>query len=458
MGPLVPVFHLFPLLPFELRQEIYILATPPRIVHVQESWDLEDHDDCKEINLEGTRLAYAFVKFKERYQKEMLKAKLHPDLAYFAHNWRNCIPFRSGTYKQMSLESYGFTSSSPLSHQPWLPTDDCPEIPLRWLEDHLDIAFELVRESYLYSKAPIPPLLHTCAESREVLMDYGYRIVFSTRTRGPRTWFHLGRDRLYVAELCLAEIYDAEFYVEYPWPDNSDHEDLLSGQAAESIMAKIKNLLPLLPNLEELLLEEYAPNTLDGWFATADEKNQSDCQKDHDNKGTKELWRCVSAEEIDVIARVFCCNNLYQRPSYLPCLPGYELYDLNRYKESGLKDISFYDRQFETILESQRDSCNGNWKVPRVKFVHTCSETIAGRFVRGRLMFWNFYTELKKAYAKHKPLIPLTVDSPTPPPPFREMDTSRLYGIEYLGSPRNIELRGWYLARVNIVEPTLEIM
>ncbi|KAI0143885.1 hypothetical protein F4776DRAFT_675486 [Hypoxylon sp. NC0597] len=498
MDPLGSVFHFFPRLPFELRREIYILATPPRIVHVRESWDIEDHDDFMEFlsdtgsDYEESKLAYAYDRFMERYQNEIVKAKLHPDLAYFARNWRHRIPFRSRGYTQMSLESYGFTSQN-APHQPWIPTDDTPEIPLRWLEEHLSVAFELMRESYLYSKAPIPTLLHTCTESRKVLTDYGYRIAFSTRTRGPRTWFHFGRDRLYLAGLFFRSI----------WPYDQAYCDLLSGsywsiigqfspkdlqqvkrlvlsRASRFMTDEVGNFLPLLPSLEELFFEEWDKSCLDIWFRAIDKTDQSDSLKRNDDHGTKELWRCVPAEEIDAVAQIFCSNN--GESPYCLNLPGDGFYYLNEYKEDGPNVVSYFDslaNQFETTLELQRSSRDVPWKLPRIKFVHTCSETIARRFVHGRLMFWHFYKELRKAYARDKPFIPLTVDSPLPPPPFqvdwsREMDkwdwhrfnsaqemhAFQLYDTEN-GLPygsANLPLRGWYLAKVNPVEPGLEII
>ncbi|KAI1140522.1 hypothetical protein F5Y05DRAFT_378698 [Hypoxylon sp. FL0543] len=500
MGPLQPTFHLFSWLPFELRREIYILATPPRIVHVRESWDIEDHEDlarfCHENrypNDDESKVAYVFKKFRERYQNETLKTKLHPDLAYFAHNWRGRIPFSSGMHRQMALESYGITSSSALRHQPWLPTDDSPEIPLRWLQDHLDVAFELIRDSYLCSAAPIPPLLHTCTESRKVLMDYGYRIVFGTRTRGPRTWFHFGRDRLYIAQRYTSRswVRGIEFYGDllsgccwdvigqFDPKDLRLVKNLVLGQATYLASDQYVNVLRLLPNVEELFLEHWSSQSLDGWYHAADRKNQPEYQKKRDNGGAKELWRCVPAEDIDVVAQLFRCNDYYDRPGILS-LTGDSLYLFDKHHESGPANVSFYDslaRQFEKELESQRNTRDEHWKLPRISFVDTCPETIARRFVDGRLQFWRYYTELRKAYGKEKPFIPLTVDSPTPPPPFQvywnskmdesdwdfftsgqEIDVGILHSYGNHEDPLNIELRGWYLANVSAVEPSIEIL
>lgn len=149
-----------------------MLATPPRIVHVRESWPIEDQDDFDAVWLknknnknstqdyETVKLLYHFDRFQKRYQTELIQPRLHPNLVHFACNWKSRIASRLRRCSQTSLDSYGFTSCSAES-QPWLPTKETPKIPLHWLQDNLEVAFELIRESYLYSEAPIPPFLHT---------------------------------------------------------------------------------------------------------------------------------------------------------------------------------------------------------------------------------------------------------------------------------------------------------
>ncbi|KAI0383214.1 hypothetical protein F5Y04DRAFT_278919 [Hypomontagnella monticulosa] len=166
MNSVATVFHFFPFLPFELRREIYILATPPRVVHVRESWDFVGEDafwDCydnSDHDYEDFKLEYAYHSFEDRYKANPLRVKIHPDIAYFARNWRDRIPRELRRPLQTCPESFGSTSNA-ASSGPWIPTEETPEIPLCWLEEDLCAAFELVRESHLYSQAPIPPLLHT---------------------------------------------------------------------------------------------------------------------------------------------------------------------------------------------------------------------------------------------------------------------------------------------------------
>lgn len=195
MSTVTPTFHLFCCLPPEIRIEIYLLATPPRFVHVQEG--LVDH----------------YEEFVHHFKTSAFSLELHPSLTHFAHNWRNCLlPFGDRppgapgidflrdypTPAQSSLERYGFTSSKPPPRQPWPATPHTPALPLRWLLNQPDLAWYFTRKSYLYSRAPIPPLLHTCSESRDALVRHGYRLAFASRTHGPRTWFHFDRDALHL--------------------------------------------------------------------------------------------------------------------------------------------------------------------------------------------------------------------------------------------------------------------
>ncbi|KAF5011763.1 hypothetical protein FDECE_2130 [Fusarium decemcellulare] len=187
-------FDLFPRLPPEIRRAIYLLATPSRIVHIQEwpepTWD-------------------AYQDFKE-WLNETLPSDLpiHPSLADLAPYWRRYIDDvyfvldASGLW-QTTLGRYGFTipdanKQTTTSRDPWTPSEMCPRLDPLWLSERPGLAWHLCRRTKLRSNTPIPPLLHTCRESRSVLIQYGYSIAFSTRTAEPQTWFHFERDILYV--------------------------------------------------------------------------------------------------------------------------------------------------------------------------------------------------------------------------------------------------------------------
>ncbi|KAK1483351.1 hypothetical protein CCUS01_15776 [Colletotrichum cuscutae] len=194
-------FHCFLSLPFEIRREIYWLATLPRIVNVEEKTVVD------------------FDEFKEILRTDPVQLQIHPDIKFFSINWAAEIQqrIRDGrSLRQTTLEEHGFTGGKPIP-QPWTPSARCPEIPLAWLANDPKVAWEIMREGYLYSKAPIPPLLHTCAESRGVLIRGGYRLAFATRTAGRRTWFHFERDTLFLSQAAYEEEDRPELLSGGPW-------------------------------------------------------------------------------------------------------------------------------------------------------------------------------------------------------------------------------------------------
>lgn len=58
------------------------------------------------------------------------------------------------------------------------------------------LAFILFRRATVSCQAAIPPLLHTCSESRSFLIRHGYQLAFPSTAQGPRTWFHFEQDTL----------------------------------------------------------------------------------------------------------------------------------------------------------------------------------------------------------------------------------------------------------------------
>ncbi|KAK0732261.1 hypothetical protein B0H67DRAFT_640554 [Lasiosphaeris hirsuta] len=165
-------FHPFPRLPAELRRQIYLEATQPRFVHIR---------------------AGSLVELTEQDEENDLS-----DLeAFTAH----LAPWNLNFDPSLTrLTSYGF-STTRRARQPWPPTRQHPEVPPHLLCAQPRAAWQMTRLHALYSAAPIPPLLHTCAESRLVLAQHGYELAFRTRSAGPRTWFRFGTDVLYLPKL-----------------------------------------------------------------------------------------------------------------------------------------------------------------------------------------------------------------------------------------------------------------
>lgn len=173
-------FQLFSLLPAEIRCRIYNFATPPRVVHLHQQ--VESFEDFEK------RLPHITV----------AERNLGPDVVYssFYHHLLGASAIlrrqRRSFFKQTKLEAYGFTSNKRAQFS-WefesiVPFDVLMQTPT--------LAFPLYQRATISCHAAIPPLLHTCSESRSYLIRYGYQLAFPSTAQGPQTWFHFEQDTL----------------------------------------------------------------------------------------------------------------------------------------------------------------------------------------------------------------------------------------------------------------------
>ena len=222
-----PSFHLFPRLQPELRRIIFLMAIETRIVHIKskslvELTEQEQEDGVSPFDAFLSRLA-------------PWNLTVDPRMAYFADDWRSSIRLRQtpprsswnfrprdpNSAVQTMLTAFGFTTTKS-RRLPWTPTAKCPDLPPHLLYDDPRAAWKMTRRHYLFSNAPIPPLLHTCFESREVLMRHGYQLAFGTRAAAPRTWFCFHRDVLYLEEPHHEWSSAPTHYQEREYKENSD--------------------------------------------------------------------------------------------------------------------------------------------------------------------------------------------------------------------------------------------
>lgn len=182
---------------------IFLMAIETRIVHLKtkslvELTEQEQQDGVSPFDAFASRLG-------------PWNLTVDPKMAHFAQDWRPSIqlpqtpPRSSWNFRprnpdsaiQTMLTAFGFTTTKS-RRLPWTPTAECPDLPPHLLYTDPVLAWKMTRPHYLFSNAPIPPLLHTCFESREVLMRHGYQLAFGTRAAAPRTWFCFHRDVLYL--------------------------------------------------------------------------------------------------------------------------------------------------------------------------------------------------------------------------------------------------------------------
>ncbi|KAI0381951.1 hypothetical protein F5Y04DRAFT_253657 [Hypomontagnella monticulosa] len=388
------VFHLFPLLPPEIRHEIYLQATPPRIVHVQQH--SEDEDDFTEL-------------FNDLAP---VQVKLPPSLVYFARNWCDQIWSYRDLCAQPRLEAYGFTSSKPIPH-PWKPTHKTPEIPVHWLLDHPHVAYLLLRKTTIYSEAPIPALLHTCVESRTVLMNSGYQLAFGSRSHEPRTWFHYGHDVLYLSP--ITPWYSQDLLDNGPWGTGQFDVDSLQ-QVRNLALAGgcsthegdrniMQSTLSLLPRLEKLYLVEWGKDEFDEFSQGIPVRGRrSSSPQKASTPYERELWRCMPIEEIDILFQV--SEGYLYRSGHMVCAGG-DGEALMRFR--GL-DGEYFQTVIDVIVKHIVENGDGGWttegetpnpkQIPSVEIVHICKESVAIRLFQDRQKFWEEYCLLKERYAR----------------------------------------------------------
>ncbi|KAI0539943.1 hypothetical protein GGR58DRAFT_462562 [Xylaria digitata] len=394
-------FHRFSALPFELRRMIYLFATPPRFVHVQE--DHEDEDD-----------------FEERFRTTIVQINLHPSIVQFARNWRGRIPFPQSRWRwydgrhQTTLERYGFKGPRPKQQQPWEPTGDVPGLPYHFLSENPQIAWQLLRNGSFYSTAPIPALLHVTSESRQVLIDYGYELAFRTRTSGPHTWFNFKIDVLYIGR-CSGT-----------WDSHPQHA-LLSGtelwelgQFEPQELKKVRRLA--LEDSSRVVISNYQSEIGDGareisnmlelFFTNVEELFLEEPSRDRLNDtppdvpdADRQLWVFTPPLEVDTLASYFKNYDLVYST-------GYEHLDLRAYKEDNMGDGSnfFVDTacKFEQRLASIRDELIRDvgssvpYKVPKISLVHICYPWVCKALFDLRRDLWNRYEKLREADARSR--------------------------------------------------------
>ncbi|KAI1455124.1 hypothetical protein F4805DRAFT_290305 [Annulohypoxylon moriforme] len=383
-------FHLFGLLPPELRREIYILATPPRVVCV------------REVGFESDAWNDKFDEFWETCRTTPIQFSLHPDLTYFAHTWVPRIESRLRSHDQPCLEAYGFTSTKS-RYQPWVPTDDTPEIPSTWLADYPDTAWTMSRSASLCSSAPIPPFLHVCSESREMLQSYGYQLAFGTRTTGPQTWFHFERDTLFIDS---GPTNIENVLVDGPWdislfrPMDLQRVKKLALSGGFRVLwdpiIGTSEILRLVPNLNDLFMVVWDP----------DDNMDNMLLANNDDKPTNNV--CVPVDELDFLPFLSWHDSdeenhtIYQRMKVFKRQNGsgsnsgqspYFDHEADRFRK-----ILYDDRP--KLMSATRHGPRHQWNVPRVQFVHVCSLDQAKHLFIRRRQFWNRFNTTKNRLAR----------------------------------------------------------
>ncbi|CVL12787.1 uncharacterized protein FPRN_09923 [Fusarium proliferatum] len=382
-------FHFFSLLPIELRQEIYSLATPPRFVHV----------------LRFTKQDYN--EFAERIRTTPNAIRLDESLTHFSFNWRSQIPSQT---KQSTLERYGF-SSAKSPYQPWDVTKLAPRISLDWLSENPGYAWELCREVELFSTAPIPALLHTCRESRDALIKRGYQLAFRSRSHGPQTWFNFDTDVLFISRGddwgtshrvlsgCAWDIgqfhpIDMQRVKRVALEESTGSLYLAHPSFSEAnyTLADLSSVLRLFRHLEELLLVEWSDPYMDEIRPLKTPNARGTKQHNYD---TEFIWSYQPVSEVDALLQMFPPED-YMSTLAVTCIGPYgELFrnhkQLQRNEFFDIIQASLRKKLEENrnrVVSRYKPDVEEWWEIPKVTAVHVMSNwghEILGREREGAL-------------------------------------------------------------------------
>ncbi|KAF4950818.1 hypothetical protein FGADI_7951 [Fusarium gaditjirri] len=367
-------FHYFLLLPLELRQEIYRLATPPRFVHVQR-FDEQDYDE-----------------FEDHIRTTPNAIRLDDSLVHFSFNWRSQIP---PVTTQGTLERYGFWSTKP-AYQPWKVTKLAPQMSLDWLSRNPGYAWELCKQVSMYSTAPIPAFLHTCRESRDHLIKRGYQLAFRTRSHGPRTWFNFDRDTLFITH---GDDWGTMHRVLSGWAWDigqfhpSDMQKVkriaLDGSTGSLYLAHprfragnykfgdLSSVLRLFKHLEELFLVELTDSHMESICPMKDSNARAKKRHKYD---TQCLWSYQPVSEVDVLPQLFPPTNSWSPLTIESIGPYGELLS----NHQGLERNGYFSMVQNSLGEKlveyrsstgSRQIIDDNvwWNVPTITTVHVMS-------------------------------------------------------------------------------------
>ncbi|WAO86360.1 Hypothetical protein NCS54_00363200 [Fusarium falciforme] len=329
--------------------------------------------------------------FRDSLRTTLNPIKLDSSLKDFAFNWRDHIPTRS---KQLTLDTFGFTGAKPLV-QPWVPTSSAPEIPLDWLCENPDFVWEFARRCHLYSHTPIPALLHTCAESRIMLINMGYKLAFRTRSSGPRIWFNFDRDTLYLQaeppedddasrSLKGSSLWDIGQFdpgemrqvrklalwgaANYLTLFNCDPHSF-GGHAQE-----LSSVLRLFSGLDELLFVDWSKGD---FTRTVDKEKLEGAHRRRHPYDIRGLWLCVDVAKIDGLFRLFsaeppCFGNLRSTGlnSFLLSEHNVMRHQKTYFEEAEDKIRSALIDEMTRLISTETTDVIIPWKIPRPRTVH----------------------------------------------------------------------------------------
>jgi hypothetical protein len=348
-------FELFPLLPVELRNEIFAAAIQPRLVrinqHITKDPNSAKYDEIMQLALKKiAEMDSSTIDDPPKTYTEILAGMLGP----------NCNPksmlrcFRDCTHRWRNPQNQPGTHTATCKHLPH-GIDFC------LLERYGRSVIERTMRTYHFrSLSPIPALLHTCRESRRTMQLCGYELAFPFhRSIPPSIWFNFKYDALHLGSLSATEVR------QLPSKDLFRVERLAIQEDRENYLQLLPEILPLFRQLKELLWIVHQFYPLDAW------------RKSYVETGSN-LWGYIECDTPE-----FMSEDLYRhaRMSVWAVYAQQLLAYLKNNEGSGDGFFALKDAEMENRFREHRDSRSGQWPIPKWKHVFIVTKEQAGHIL-----------------------------------------------------------------------------
>ncbi|PON22899.1 hypothetical protein TGAM01_v208154 [Trichoderma gamsii] len=332
------------------------------------------------------------------------------------------------------------------------------------------LAFPLYQRATISCHAAIPPLLHTCSESRSYLIRYGYQLAFPSTAQGPQTWFHFEQDTLLLDD--DFERPEEKKIARIPYtPHHFRPQDISRVQrlalAVPTHSSPIFLGHKLNPELKELTLVEWGSSESEqalrqsivdpAMLRPAPTISQNYYKGEHlcmlPVEETDSLWTTLELEVFGVREHWF-----YTNPEDAKLLKKHKLD--NGFHSHFMKDKLVmlreeYEQQKADIEYSNKDYYNypwlplqkheeyPPWSIHQIRFAHICTPSTAERIRENRSRFMEQFTKLAADAAQEEDGYDLTwTKQHRLPHPFVLQRYSNWPGVDE--SQHSIELEWWF--------------
>lgn len=412
-----------------LRNEIWLAAYPqPRLVQIEEvdltgDFDEDDDDDDSRYG-DDIDLDNAYDEDKTKYDdfidlakkrmaslgadalndpaktcadvlSEITGFKTDRMLQRFRYVWSER---RSWNRNQTQLESYGFTTPKT---KPCIP-------PLLLLEEAAREAIhDATRESYFWSRTPIPALLHACSESRHAMRLCGYELAFAAENSEPRIWFNFKHDVLYLTGSRWGSQRNIDVFEAGPWnvyqlprEDRERIERLALEDDWYGQSHLLVDTVPRFRRLKEILWVVYhVPGDYEArCLGTAvhdpnDEWSHKESEAD--------LWGYLECDSMEFIDEKVMGGYL-SNSSWGLMGGSWEEFSrrLKRHRQvnegSSEKFFALRIMEMEDILREHKAIHPGSWQIPTFKMVFVLTKKQASIVLSGRHRFVQRMAEVER--------------------------------------------------------------